>query len=261
MRNGNGRRPLVVAHRGDSRNFPENTLSSVRAAIALGADVVELDVHRSADDVAIVLHDRDLKRTTGHAGRADALTAAELCGLDAGSWFGAAHGGARVPSLTRVMDEIGETEVGLCLEFKDGEYHAPDDAARWLVRQFAQFKLHDRAVANLANADIAARVRRLDPDIHIALDCDRRVTGAAATGFAAMLAASGASLIQQEHSTVTADMVRACKDAGLAVWAWTANAPADWDRLRAAGIDAILTDDPAGLIAHLAGGAKTGRVL
>lgn len=223
--------------------------------------MVELDVHRSADDVAIVLHDRDLKRTTGYAGRADALRAAEICRLDAGSWFGAAHGGARVPSLAQVMDEIGETEVGLCLEFKDGEYHAPDDSAGWLVDQFARFALRRRAVANLADAEIALRVRRLDPAIRIALDCERAATGTAATGLAAMLAASGANLIQQEHSAVTADMVRACKDAGLAVWAWTANAPADWDRLRAAGVDAILTDDPAGLVAHLAGGAETGRVL
>jgi glycerophosphoryl diester phosphodiesterase len=253
--------PLVVAHRGDSRNYPENTLSSIRSAIVLGADVVELDVHRSADDVAIILHDRDLRRTTGHVGRADVFTAADICALDAGSWFGGTHVGARVPSLTQVIDEIGETEVGLCLEFKDGDYHAPDDAARWLVGQFAQFELHNRAVANLADAEIAMRVRRLDPGIRIALDCDRAATDAEAAEIAARLVASGVSLIQLEHRAVTIDMVQACKEAGLAVWAWTANAPADWGRLRAAGVDAILTDDPAGLIAYLAGGAGTGRLL
>ena len=56
----------------------------------------------------------------------------------------------------------------------------------------------------------------------------------------------------REHKAVTADMVQACKTAGLAVWAWTANEPADWHRLRAAGVAAILTDDPAGLLRHLA---------
>jgi glycerophosphoryl diester phosphodiesterase len=248
----NSRCPLVVAHRGDSRNFPENTLSSIRGAMTLGVDVVELDVHRSVDDVAIILHDRDLKRTTGHPGRVDALTAAEICALDAGSWFGGAHRSARVPSLAQVMDEIGETGIGLCLEFKDGDYRTPDDAARWLVDQFTRFALHRRAVANLADAGIAARVRRLDPAIRIALDCGRKAMGPEAVEVAAMLAGSGANLIELEHRAVTADMVRACQEAGLPIWAWTANAPADWDRLRKAGVEAILTDDPGGLIAHLA---------
>ena len=51
-------------------------------------------------------------------------------------------------------------------------------------------------------------------------------------------------------------MVRACDRTGLPVWAWTANEPADWDRLGAAGVAAVLTDDPAGLLEHLAGGAE-----
>jgi glycerophosphoryl diester phosphodiesterase len=248
--------PLVVAHRGDSRNFPENTLEAVKGAIALGADVVELDVHRSADDVAIILHDRELARTTGRAGRVDSLTAAEIGGLDAGSWRGACHAGAKVPRLADVAAATAESGMRLCLEFKDGDYRAPDDAARWLVDQFVRFALHRRAVVNLASADIAARVKRLDPAIRIALDCERRATGAEAAALAASLAAAGASLIELEHSAVTADMVQACAGAGLAVWAWTANAPADWDRLDAAGVDAILTDDPAGLLRHLAARAQ-----
>ena len=245
-------RPLVVAHRGDSRNFPENTLGSVRAAIALGADVIELDVHRSADDVAVVIHDRTLARTTGRDGHVDSLTAAEIDRLDAGSWRGLHHAGAKVPRLAEIV--AASDEARLCLEFKDGDYRAPEDAARWLADQFARFALHRRAIVNLASADVAARVKGLDPDIRIALDC--------APGASALeMAAAGADLIEVEHRAVSADMVRTCHAAGLAVWAWTANTPADWDRLRAAGVDAILTDDPAGLIAHLAKGAASNPAL
>lgn len=261
MRGANAHRPLVVAHRGDSCNFPENTLEAVKGAIALGVDVIELDVHRSADDVAVIIHDRDLKRTTGQSGRIDSMNAAEIDRFDAGSWRGAGHAGARVPRLAHVIAALGERDVRLCLEFKDGDYRAPDDAARWLVDQFTQFELRNRAIANLSSAAIAARVRRLDPEIRIALDCDRRLAGAEAAMLAEMLVAGGASLLQMEHTAVTADIVKACKEAGLAVWAWTANAPADWDRLRAADVDAILTDDPAGLIAHLADGGESGRNL
>ena len=251
------RRPLVVAHRGDSRNHPENTLAAVAAAITLGADVIELDVHRSADDVAFILHDRDLMRTTGQAGFVDTLTAAEIDRLDAGTWRGGRHAGAKVPRLADIVAATTATATRLCLEFKHGDYHAPDDAARWLVDQFQHFALHPRAIVNLASPEIAARVRRLDPAIQIALDCGRCAIGAEATALAIELAASGASLIELERNAVTSDMVRACHRAGLGVWAWTANDTVDWDRLCAAGIDAILTDDPAGLIAHLADDAGT----
>jgi len=243
LRQAKTHRPLVVAHRGDSWNFPENTLEAARGAIALGVDVIELDVHRSADNVAVVIHDRELARTTGQNGRIDSLTAAEIDRLDAGRWRGAAHAGAKVPRLAEVVDAAGDAR--LCLEFKDGDYRAPDDAARWLVDQVARFALRRRAIVNLASTEIAARVKRLDPDIRIALDFK---PGAEATE----LVASGASLIEVEHHAVTADLVRTCGAAGLPIWAWTANEPADWDRLRAAGVAAILTDDPAGLLRHLA---------
>lgn len=222
-------------------------------AIALGADVIELDVHRSADDIAFILHDRDLMRTTGQAGFVDSLTAAEIDRLDAGSWSGPHHAGARVPRLADIVAATDKTATRLCLEFKDGEYHAPDDAARWLVDQIGQFALHQRAIVNLADAEIAQRVRRLDPGICIALDCDRGITEAEAAAFAA----AGADLIELEQSLVTAGVVVVCRKASLDVWAWTANDAADWDRLCAAGVDAILTDDPAGLMAHLARCAET----
>ncbi|HWA49246.1 MAG TPA: glycerophosphodiester phosphodiesterase family protein [Dongiaceae bacterium] len=243
MRQAKSHRPLVVAHRGDSRNFPENTLEAARGAIALGVDVIELDVHRSADNVAFVIHDRELARTTGRNGRIDSFSAAEIDRLDAGRWRGANHAGAKVPRLAEVVEATGDAR--LCLEFKDGDYRAPEDAARWLVNQFTRFALHRRAIVNLADAGTAAWVKRRDPDIRIALDFK---PGAEATE----LVASGASLIEVEHRAVTADLVRTCAGAGLAVWAWTANEPADWDRLRAAGVAAILTDDPAGLLRHLA---------
>jgi glycerophosphoryl diester phosphodiesterase len=253
----NTRRPLVVAHRGDSRNFPENTLEAVKGAIALGVDIIELDVHRSADDVAMIIHDRDLKRTTGRSGQIDSMAAVEIDELDAGSWRGAGHAGARVPRLANVIAAIGESDVRLCLEFKDGDYRAPDDAAGWLVDQFARFALHRRAIVNLANIEIAARVKRLDADIRIALDFNPETTVADAS----VLVAAGVSVVEVDHRFVNVDLMRDCGDTGLPVWAWTANAPADWERLRAAGVDAIMTDDPAGLIAYLADGAETRRGL
>src|SRR5208282_1627382 len=78
---------LNIGHRGASGRFPENTLSSFRAAIEAGADMCELDVQMTRDGVAVVIHDDTVDRTTDGHGAVAAMTLAELKRLDAGAWF------------------------------------------------------------------------------------------------------------------------------------------------------------------------------
>lgn len=242
--------PLVVAHRGASATCPENTLPAIAGAIALGADVIELDVHAAADEVAVLMHDRALLRTIGRAGNIDALTAAELALLDASAGH-AQYADTGVPSLADAIALIAGRDVTLCLEFKDGEYRRADLAAAWLVARFEELSLHGRAVANVPRA-VAAQVARRDKRIRLVLDCETQPRDAQdAAAIAADLAAAGAHAVEYEQSRVTPEAVQACRRLGLPVWAWTANDPADWRRLIAAGVDAILTDDPGGLLRHL----------
>ena len=62
---------FVIAHRGDWRNFPENSLEAIESAIQMGVDVVELDIHRTADGELVVCHDRTINRTTNGKGKID----------------------------------------------------------------------------------------------------------------------------------------------------------------------------------------------
>src|SRR4029453_19165367 len=91
-------RPLVFAHRGGSALAPENTIAAFDNGLALGADGLELDVHRSRDGVVVVHHDRLLDRTTGATGPLKERTAAELATLD-------------VPTLTEVLRRYPETRI------------------------------------------------------------------------------------------------------------------------------------------------------
>src|SRR5262249_35383875 len=101
--------PIVVAHRGDSRNHPENTLAAFAAAAELGAPVQEFDVQATADGQLVCLHDATRDRTTDAAVRLGpgALVAqlelARLQQLDAGSWKGHAHRGERIPTLEQAL--------------------------------------------------------------------------------------------------------------------------------------------------------------
>ena len=90
-------KPLVIAHRGASAYQPENTLAAFALAIRQGAQMIELDLHRSLDNHVVVIHDETLDHTTNLKGRVDQLTLAEIKQADAGS-------GERVPTLDETLD-------------------------------------------------------------------------------------------------------------------------------------------------------------
>src|SRR5262249_51765494 len=83
----------VTAHRGSSREAPETTLAAIRKAIEQGADFAEIDIHLTADEVPILLHDEDLRRLAGIARRPGELTLAEIQRIDVGSRFSPAFAG------------------------------------------------------------------------------------------------------------------------------------------------------------------------
>jgi glycerophosphoryl diester phosphodiesterase len=79
-----GSRITLGCHRGDRKNFPENTMSAFRAAVDLGLDAIETDIRMTKDGHLVIMHDRDVARTTNGKGFIDQMTLEELRRLDAG---------------------------------------------------------------------------------------------------------------------------------------------------------------------------------
>ena len=98
--------PLIIAHRGDVSNAPENTLSAFRSAYDLGADGIELDVHLTSDEQLVVFHDRHLDRTSNGSGLLNHSTLEEVQSLDVGSWFGSRYSGERAPTLDEAFESL-----------------------------------------------------------------------------------------------------------------------------------------------------------
>ena len=109
-----------MSHRGDNRNFPENTLEAFESAIALGATHIETDIRTTADGRLVCFHDGTLERTTNGTGRVRAYTLAEIQQLDAGSWFAPQFAGLRVPSIAEVYALAARTNTSLYVDLKDG---------------------------------------------------------------------------------------------------------------------------------------------
>ena len=100
-------RPLIYAHRGASALAPENTLAAFLLAQRLGADGIELDVMFTADKQLIVIHDDTVDRTTNGHGKVAEMPLAALRELDAGSYFGEAFRGEKLPTLAEVYEALG----------------------------------------------------------------------------------------------------------------------------------------------------------
>jgi glycerophosphoryl diester phosphodiesterase len=155
-------RVRVAHHRGAGRYAPENTLESLRKALALGADYVEFDVRTTRDRAFVLLHDGSLDRTTSGRGAVRQRIAAEVATLDAGSWFGRPFAGASVPTLDAFLDAAAPSGVGLYVDAKD---IAPES----LVEALSRHGLTDRAVVYQGVAyleklkSIAPALRRMPP--------------------------------------------------------------------------------------------------
>ena len=116
----------MLAHRGLSSSYPENTLPALRAALhsEYPAAGIELDVVFSRDGCPMVIHDETLDRTTSGSGLVESFAAAELQKFDAGSWFGKEHCGYCIPTLEDVLQELGSSCV-INIEIKPRLYQGP----------------------------------------------------------------------------------------------------------------------------------------
>ncbi|MGH3332496.1 MAG: glycerophosphodiester phosphodiesterase, partial [Nocardioidaceae bacterium] len=120
-----------VAHRGASAYAPENTLAAVRQGIAMGGDLIEVDVQRTKDGELVLIHDTNLIRTTDaerlFPGRApwnvSDFTYAEMLQLDAGSWKSSEYEGEKIPTLAEAVEVIRQSRCGLLLEIKAPELY------------------------------------------------------------------------------------------------------------------------------------------
>ena len=221
----------IFAHRGTSGHDPENTLRAFRGALAAGADGVEFDVRATSDGVPVILHDRDVARTTDGHGNVDELTLEQVKELDAGE-------GERIPTLDEVLDLLGDrvklyveiAQPGIEAEVRAVLNRYPD--SRWFVASF-----------NLA---VLRTFRALEPHAElwiIGYYPDDEIFAAARE-----LTVGTLSL---RYDLVSPEVAKRCEDAGLDLAVWTVNSVGEALAMREFPMVAICTDFPAELKAGL----------
>lgn len=245
--------PLIIAHRGHSVGAPEQTLAAFTAAVELGADMIELDVRRTSDEHLVLMHDELLDRTTSGRGPIGACTLEQVRALDAGSWFGPEFAAERVPTLDELFDMAAAAGIGLCIEAK-GETHAEQVAVATAIagRIVERGRLGRDVLASFDHAALAAAAAAT-PGLRIAPDRLPERGPSSGAELVEQAVRIGAGIVQHHHEDLDEQVVAAAQAAGIAVWAWPTTARAEVDRAIALGVDAVMGDDVAAMVAALAG--------
>lgn len=238
--------PLVVAHAACKGHAPENTLAGVRAALRLGADAMEIDVHCTRDGVPVLLHDTTVDRTTNGQGEIAALSLRQVRrlrlrprpearaegsgqGLDAGQ-------GERIPALREIL----ETVAGRALLVLEVKPVGIEEEVLAVVRRAGAL---DWCAVHSFWPQVVERFRQVEPRLPALLLTSGRGVVDWGQLFAFVLSL-GAQGVAVRHDAVTPELVRAAHLRDLRFSTWTVDRRIDVRRVAAAGVDAITTDYP-----------------
>ena len=240
-------RPFVLGHRGASHAAPQNTLAAFRKAADAGADGIELDVHLSRDGVPVVIHDNSVDATTDGAGLVRELTLSQLKALDAGVRFDAPHAdasfaGERIPTLEEVLVEVG-SRLLVNVELKAGQTAALVAAVVDLVRRM---EMADRVWFSSFKPYALYRARALAPEIPCGL-----LYGPLNLGTFLLRPFTPHEALHPYKGLLTARSVRRAHRRGLRVFTWTLDDPAVARKFATWGVDGIITNEPAEILAAL----------
>ncbi len=230
--------PLTIAHRGDPAAAPENTLAAFEAALSSGADVIELDLRMTADEQVVIFHDELLDRTTDASGPLADRTLAELQTLDAGSWYGSAWAGTRIPTFNDFLPLLQASDARALIELK-GLWTV--EAMRPIIAGIYRYGVQDRVVLASFELPTLFELWREAPSISRAVIVrrlpDDPVAFAASVGAKTVVTSLRSFRVDPE----AASTLRA---AGITVIVYTLNRGDLWQQALDLKVDGVVTDAP-----------------
>lgn len=222
----------VVAHRGYSGAYPENTLSAFAGAYAHGAKTVEFDVRKTKDGELVIYHDDTLEKVNGGETTIADHTYQELLELDAGEWYSEEFARERIPTLDQVLDLLQSTNMRIFCELKDiGE--DPQFAGQ-VYDKVQQYGLLDKVVFLSFNYEYLAGIKAINPD--------QPIMKLASFGKSTLPTKYPAEYYGVNMKTLTPRTVRAIHEAGGKVYSYAPETKGQMLSLQRLGVDGVITD-------------------
>lgn len=221
---------LKIGHRGARGYAAENTLSSFEKAIDLKVDGIELDVHLSADDELMVIHDETIDRTTNGKGLVNSFTKAELQNFSI-------EGKEKIPTLSAVFDLV-DRRCFINIELKTFETAAKVVA---LIEKYVREKHWEYTdfIVSSFNWDALEEVNFVNPEIPIAVLTETDLDKALA--FAKIIQAKA---INPDFQLLNIENTKKLQQNGFKIFPWTVNETADIERMQSFNVNGIISDFP-----------------
>ena len=236
--------PLIIAHRGASHAAPQNTLAAFRMAAEQGADGVELDVQLSADGIPVVIHDAEVSSLTDGTGWVHNLTLAQLKALDAGGHFGPHFAGEPIPTLEEVLTALDRRLlVNIELKYQPKRVRQLAAAVAEVVRRTGDMQ---RIWFSSFRPYALHMIRRLIPEVPCGF-----LYGGLDLGKPLFVGITPHEALHPQARLVRPGRVARAHQQGRRVVVWTVDDVRQAQKLAAWGVDALITNEPARLLAAL----------
>ncbi|CBK75228.1 Glycerophosphoryl diester phosphodiesterase [Butyrivibrio fibrisolvens 16/4] len=222
----------VVAHRGYSGAYPENTLSAFAGAYAHGAKTVEFDVRTTKDGELVIYHDDTLEKLDGSETSIADHTYEELMELDAGEWYSEEFARERIPTLEQVLDLLQSTNMRMFCELK--ELGTNPEAIYQVYDMFQNRGLLDKVIFLSFNYDYLSVIKEINPD--------QPIMKLESFGKSTLPTKYPAEYYGINMKTLTPRTVRAIHEAGGKVYSYAPETKGQMLSLQRLGVDGVITD-------------------
>ncbi len=239
---------ITIAHRGAAIHAPENTLAAIRAGLSFNPERIEIDVHQSADDIVISIHDETVNRTSNGTGKVKDLSFDQIQQLDGGSWFDPKFEGEKIPSLDQVLQLINGQST-LVIEVKDGNKLYPKIEEN-IVYSIKKYKAHKWVIVHSFETEVLHTFHAIDPALTLhkvyegkAVLTDQELNHQIkAMDFDTLPYVNEYSF---NFDFINPRILTFFHKHGKKVNAWTINDPIKAKQLIKMGLDGVITDDPS----------------
>jgi len=226
------------AHRGESFNFPENTMAAFKEAVILGTDRIELDVNITSDGVLVIIHDATLDRTTNGTGKVTETTFDDIKNLEAGSWKDAKFKNEKIPTLKEVF-EFAKGKVMLNLDLKEETTAVP------MAKLAKEMGMVDHIIITGKIPQSVKDIRSVDPSITMFYEIEKEAVLKNPIQQVKDIRNANLPACLLHFEGLSDAFIKACKKHGIAISVYGIEKEEDMVTVINKGIDAIMVDDVA----------------
>lgn len=227
----------IIAHRGFSSQYPENTLLAFQKAIETGADFIELDVHKTKDDCIVVIHDDSVDRTSSNGRKGDIadMYYDQLSNINVGhsAKFGDQLSNQKIPSLREVL-ELAKGKIKVCIEIKVA------DIEQQILQLVHELSMDDQVILFCFDQRVLTKIRKLDTKIPLLYLVENielsNIEEASKQNFYAVGGGSA--------TVITKELLDFAHSKNIEIWRWTVDDETEMLNLLDLEIDGLITNAP-----------------